>query len=58
MLPEMESLEVMPRLEAVSRQLFQCLGLGLGLAVAALVLCLEAKTVQSSKQYYIKIINL
>ena len=55
----MGSLEALPRLEAVSRQYFNCLGLGLGLeghclglglglALTVLVLCLETKTVQGS----------
>ena len=55
----MGSLEALPRLEAVSRQYFHCLGfglgleghclgLGLGLALTVLVLCLETKTVQGS----------
>ena len=55
----MWSLEALPRLEAVSRQYFHCLGLGLGLeghclglglglALTVLVLCLETKTVQGS----------
>jgi len=44
----MESLEALPRLQAVSRQYFHCFGLGLGLALTVLVLCLDTKTVQDT----------